>query len=129
MNLEALTARAMEIHGCFATTATRQERPVWSRQDVMQGFVVDVGALMKLTMAKERLRHVDHLDAKLAHELADCLWSVLVLARLHGVDLEQAFVKTMNDIERSLRPDSTPGTAPADPAAARDKSSPPLPES
>ncbi|MGC4072022.1 MAG: MazG nucleotide pyrophosphohydrolase domain-containing protein [Nibricoccus sp.] len=43
------------------------------------------------------------LDARLAHELADCLWSVLVLADAHGINLENAFHDTMNSLETKLR--------------------------
>ena len=68
----------------------------------MQGFVVDVGDLMKLVMAKNGARPVEDLERKLAHELSDCLWSVLVLARLYDVDLEKAFLATMTDIEVKL---------------------------
>lgn len=68
----------------------------------MQGFVVDVGDLMKLVMAKAGARPVDDVQAKLAHELSDCLWSVLVLAKAYDVDLEKEFVKTMDEIEAKL---------------------------
>jgi NTP pyrophosphatase (non-canonical NTP hydrolase) len=39
---------------------------------------------------------------KLAHELADCLWSVLVLADAYGIALERAFFETMDDLEQHL---------------------------
>lgn len=68
----------------------------------MQGFVGDVGDLMKLVMAKSGIRTIADTEHKLPHELADCLWSVLVLARLYDVDLEKAFLTTMDDLERRL---------------------------
>lgn len=68
----------------------------------MQGFVGDVGDLMKLVMAKSGVRRVDDIDKKLAHELADCLWSVLVLSQLYGVNLETAFLQTMDELEQAL---------------------------
>jgi NTP pyrophosphatase (non-canonical NTP hydrolase) len=40
--------------------------------------------------------------SKLGHELADCLWSVLVLSDLYGIDLEEAFLHTMDDLERQI---------------------------
>jgi NTP pyrophosphatase (non-canonical NTP hydrolase) len=43
------------------------------------------------------------VDRKLAHELSDCLWSVLVLARAYGVDLEKEFLGTMNELEEKMR--------------------------
>lgn len=45
----------------------------WTRDQIVSGFVGDVGDLVKLTMAKDGLRQKDNLDEKLEHELADCL--------------------------------------------------------
>ena len=102
MNLNQLTERAMEIHAAFASAARRNGRREWLREDIMQGFVGDVGDLMKLSMAKSGTRDIADVDRKLAHELADCLWSVLVLAKLHGVALEEAFERTMKELEQEL---------------------------
>lgn len=110
MELAQLTERAMEVHANFASAAQAKNRAPWSREQVMQGFVGDVGDLMKLVMAKSGVRHADDIDARLAHELADCLWSILTLARLYDVDLEQAFLFTMNGIKEKLAA-QTPGQA------------------
>ncbi len=103
MELSQLSDRAMQIHAAFAARATYDSRRPWTREDVMAGFVGDVGDLMKLTMAKAGVRPGDDLDRRLAHELSDCLWSVLVLARLHGVDLEKEFPQTMDGLEKKLQ--------------------------
>lgn len=102
MELQALSAEAMQLRQHFAAAAERAGRREWSREEVMQGFVVDVGDLTKLVMARAGLRTVDGLDEKLAHELADCLWSVLVLSRLYDVDLEKAFCTMVEDATRKL---------------------------
>ena len=94
--------RAMQVNQGFAEAARTKNTRVWSREDVMQGFVGDVGDLMKLVMAKNGVRHADNVDQKLAHELSDCLWSVLVLAKLYDVDLEKEFFATMSGIEAKL---------------------------
>jgi NTP pyrophosphatase (non-canonical NTP hydrolase) len=104
MTLDQLTARAMEIRERFAARELARGGRAWTREELMEGFVVDVGDLMKLVMAKNGARPVDDVDRKLAHELSDCLWSVLVLARTYGIDLETEFLKTMTDLERSLTP-------------------------
>ena len=100
MELAQLSDRAMQIRECFAALEQRRAGRAWTREEIMQGFVVDVGDLMKLVMAKAGTRIVDDIDRKLAHELSDCLWSVLVLARLYGIDLEKEFLKTMDELER-----------------------------
>ena len=50
-------------------------------------------------MAKQDLRAATDIDNKLAHELADCLWSVMVIAGELKIDLEQAFVETMTELK------------------------------
>lgn len=45
----------------------------WNEQQLMTGFVGDVGDLSKIIMAKHDLRDMENVDQKLAHELSDCL--------------------------------------------------------
>ena len=102
MELAQLTARALEVQRRFNETAVARGGRPWTREEVMQGFVGDVGDLMKLVMAKSGARPAADLDRQLAHELADCLWSVLVLAEHYGVDLAKEFPATMAGIEAKL---------------------------
>lgn len=74
----------------------------WNEQNLMSGFVGDVGDLSKIIMAKHGLRAMDDVDAKLAHELSDCLWSVLVLADKYKIDLATEFNKTMDELEKRI---------------------------
>jgi NTP pyrophosphatase (non-canonical NTP hydrolase) len=107
MELSSLSDRAMQIHAAFAARARRTGHRPWTREEVMQGFVGDVGDLMKLVMAKAGARPIPDTDRKLAHELSDCLWSVLVLAQLYQVDLEKEYRRTMDELEQKLQtPDS-----------------------
>jgi NTP pyrophosphatase (non-canonical NTP hydrolase) len=79
------------------------ERAVGGKQwDVLNratGFAGDVGELLQLVMAKQGLRRSPKAtDDALAHELSDCLWSIMVIADELGIDLEQAFVKKMEEL-------------------------------
>ncbi len=102
MELAQLTERALQVRRRFNDTATARGSRPWTREELMQGFVGDVGDLMQLVMAKAGARPGVDVDKKLAHELSDCLWSVLVLAQEYGVDLEQEFPATMDSIEAKL---------------------------
>ena len=102
MTLHQLSTRARRVRTLYAQLETRRRGRAWTRAELAQGFVGDVGDLMKLVMAKEGLRPVKNVDAALAHELADCLWSVLVLAEAYDVDLASAFDRTMTGLERKL---------------------------
>lgn len=104
MSLSALATRARRVRELYAALETRRGGRPWTRAELAQGFVGDVGDLMKLLMAKDGRRTAKNLDAALAHELADCLWSVLVLADASGVDLEAAFLRTMDELEQRLKP-------------------------
>ena len=53
-------------------------------------------------MARQGLRHIPEAEQKLGHESADCLWSILVLAHMYEVDLEQVFLKTMDELEQHI---------------------------
>lgn len=48
---------------------------------------------------------MDDVDAKLAHELSDCLWSVLVLASKYNIDLSTEFMKTMDELDKKIDAD------------------------
>jgi len=74
----------------------------WSRSDIVMGFVGDVGALAKLTMAADGLRKTPDHQKKLGHELADCLWSLLVIADEYQVNLEDEFNLLCDHLMRSL---------------------------
>lgn len=52
-------------------------------------------------MAAEGAREAAGGPAALGRELADCLWAVLVLARLHEVDLAAEFRRMTDDLERT----------------------------
>lgn len=102
MTLAALTDQAILLRQRFAEAAERKGQRGWTREEVMQGFVGDVGDLMKLTMARAGIREIPGAEQKLGHELADCLWSVLVLAKLYEVDLEKEFAQMVSDISTKL---------------------------
>ena len=68
----------------------------------MLGFVGDVGDLAKLVMAQEGAREIAGGRAALEHELADCLWSVLILAHCYDVNLAEVFDRTMDDLGETI---------------------------
>ena len=100
LSLAQLTTRARRIRQLYAAQARRDGRMPWGPAELAQGFVGDVGDPMKLTMAKSGLRPAKDLDVALAHELADCLWSILLLADAYNVKLEPAFLRAMQQLEQ-----------------------------
>jgi NTP pyrophosphatase (non-canonical NTP hydrolase) len=99
MDLQALSRRALEIRRQYAEQERAAYGRPWTTEEIALGFVGDVGDLAKLVVACAGMRALPDARAKLAHELADCLWSILVLADVHGIDLEQEFLRTMQELE------------------------------
>lgn len=102
MEFKDLQKKALELREKYAQFEKKTYGKEWTREQLMQGFVVDLGEFMELVMAKEGIRSVEDVDAKLKHELADCLWSLFVLADKFGVDLEEAFLQTNAQLEQKL---------------------------
>ncbi|HYG83847.1 MAG TPA: MazG nucleotide pyrophosphohydrolase domain-containing protein [Verrucomicrobiae bacterium] len=103
MTTEQLMARAIDIRKRYDELNASKYGDAWNGHQLALGFVGDVGDLAKIIMAKDGLRDIDgDVDEKLAHELADCLWSVLVLAHRYGVDIEKEFLNTMDHLEQRI---------------------------
>lgn len=99
---DELQRRGLEIADLYDKLNLAQRGRTWTREETMLGFVGDVGQLAKLVMGAEGARSdVAGRDA-LEHELADCLWSVLVLADRYEVDLAAVFGRTMDELEARL---------------------------
>ncbi len=74
----------------------------WSLEELTLGLVGDVGDLAKLVQGVRGIEA--DVGEALAHELSDVLWSVVVIAERCGIDLEESFVRTMDELDRTLDP-------------------------
>jgi NTP pyrophosphatase (non-canonical NTP hydrolase) len=101
MTFEEILKRAVEVRSKY-DELNASRGVTWNEQNLMSGFVGDVGDLSKIIMAKHGLRGMDDIDAKLAHELSDCLWSVLVLADKYKIDLAKEFQLTMDSLDKRI---------------------------
>ena len=109
MEFKELVQRALSIRKLYRKYEEQSYGTSWTNEELALGLVGDVGDLVKLVMAQNGHRNIPEAESKLAHELADCLWSVIVLAEGHGVDLEKAFLKTMDDLENYIQKDTVIG--------------------
>ncbi len=102
MEFQAIINRAMSIREQYEKKEKSLYGSSWTSEEVALGFVGDVGDLAKLVIAENGKRNIPNSKEKLEHELSDCLWSIIVLANKHNVDLEKSFIKTMNEIEMRM---------------------------
>jgi NTP pyrophosphatase (non-canonical NTP hydrolase) len=93
------TARALAIADAYDRLNIAQRGRTWTTEELTLGFVGDVGDLAKLVMADAGTRDIPGHREQLGHELADCLWAVLVIAARSGVDLAAEFDTCMDLLE------------------------------
>jgi NTP pyrophosphatase (non-canonical NTP hydrolase) len=99
MELNDLIKKAVEVREKYAELEMKKYGKKRTNGQIAQGFMGDIGDLVKLVMAKGGIREIESVDEKLKHELADCLYSVFVLANNYGVDLENEFLETMEKLK------------------------------
>src|SRR5688572_19934937 len=102
MDFQSIIDRALAIRKLYEEKETQLYGSPWTREEIALGFVGDVGDLAKLVIAENGKRDIENSPEKLGHEMADCLWSLIVLAKMHNIDLEQSFLDTMDGLENHL---------------------------
>jgi len=103
MDFENLRKRALEIREQYNQFNKSQGHTQWGLAEYSQGMVGDIGDFSKLVMAKNGYRNKDNIDEGLKHELADIFWSLIVIADELNIDLGQALLDTMDDLEKRIR--------------------------
>jgi NTP pyrophosphatase (non-canonical NTP hydrolase) len=102
MKLSDLEESALQLNELYEQLEVKRYGRVWTTQELALGFVGDVGDLAKLIQANAGVRDIDDCKAKLGHELSDCLWSIIVLAKKCDIDLEAEFVKNTRELAEYL---------------------------
>jgi NTP pyrophosphatase (non-canonical NTP hydrolase) len=102
MEFQELVERAIQVRRKYEEKETELYGASWTSEEIALGFVGDVGDLTKLILAENGKRNIPDARQKLEHELADCLWSIMVLSKLHDIDLEKSFLNTMAELEGYL---------------------------
>ncbi len=98
MDLKELLKEAKKVKSAYSKLNKKTGKKEWGVAQYAQGFVGDIGDLSKLIMVKEGFRIGENVDEKLAHELSDCLWSILIIADELDVNLEKEYLKTMKSL-------------------------------
>jgi NTP pyrophosphatase (non-canonical NTP hydrolase) len=96
-DIKVLEQRAMEIRRKYDQLEKDRNRQPWDAVKLTRGFKKDVSELMTIV-------EQDIIDRKkLNHELADCLYSVLVIARKLDIDVERTFWTRMGEFEQRFK--------------------------
>jgi len=92
--------RALKIFTYYAESDKKRLGHEWPRGEYIKALFGDIGALAKLTMAKDGLRDIEDVDIKLSREFADVLSCLIYLAHKYNIDLEKAFYEGMDELEK-----------------------------
>lgn len=98
MHFSDLEKSALQLNELYEQLEIKRYGRIWTTGELALGFMGDVGDLAKLIQADAGVRTIDGYKEKLGHELSDCLWSILVLAKKCGVDLEAEFIRNTREI-------------------------------
>ena len=119
MDLQEAVTEAVAVRAAFREFEQREYGREWSLSDLVAGLATDVGDLARLVAAKQGIRRApEDLDAALAHEVADCLWAIFVIADAVGVDVPTAYENGMSGL-RGWLADERQAADPASPVASR----------
>jgi NTP pyrophosphatase (non-canonical NTP hydrolase) len=102
MEFQKLINRAIDLRRQYELKEKQLYGSPLTSEDIAQGFLGDVNNLVKLIMAEHGKREIANSKEKLESQLAHCLWSVIVLAQMHNLDLEQSFMEAMDRLENHL---------------------------
>ncbi|MDE0547682.1 MazG nucleotide pyrophosphohydrolase domain-containing protein [Microbacterium sp. C7(2022)] len=102
MEFQAMQQMARRVAALYGERDVEHFGRAWTAEELVLGLVGDVGDLAKLAQGKAGGRPRSDLDAALEHELADCLWSLIAIADAFDLDLEKAFVTTMDELSGRL---------------------------
>jgi NTP pyrophosphatase (non-canonical NTP hydrolase) len=102
MEFQKITHRALDLRRQYELKETDLYGSPSTSVEIAQGFAGDVNNLVKLVMAEHGQREIANSKEKLDAQLAHCLWSVVVLAQMHNVNLENSFMEAMDRLENHL---------------------------
>jgi NTP pyrophosphatase (non-canonical NTP hydrolase) len=108
VELHDLIEQALSVRAQYALFEQTRYGRSWENDEIALGFVGDVGDLAKLVIAQNGVRDIPDAREKLAHELSDCLWSIIVLAHNYGLDLETVFMENMDALSQQIEAKQKP---------------------
>jgi NTP pyrophosphatase (non-canonical NTP hydrolase) len=102
MEFQKIIHRALDLRRQYELKETDLYGSPATSVEISQGFAGDVNNLVKLVMAEHGQREIANSKEKLEAQLAHCLWSVVILAQMHNVNLENSFMEAMDRLENHL---------------------------
>jgi NTP pyrophosphatase (non-canonical NTP hydrolase) len=104
LTFNEVVERVIEIRNLFEKFEKKSIGKIWGKEEIMLGLVTDVGDLARLVLSKEGFRATTKdLDKALRHEMADCLWAIIILSVKYDIDLCGSLIEMSDDIKVKLK--------------------------
>lgn len=101
--LAAAREQALAVRSLYEVLEERFNGRTWSLHELMIGFSHDVGYVGRLLLAHDGTWGIDgDPRAELEHKLAESMWWTFVLADRLGIDIDDAYARTMDRIRTGL---------------------------
>ena len=99
MTFEYAAGGARRTRELYRRLEQRRYGREWDVRDLFIGFQGDVGDLAQLLGAQQGVRPgPEDLHAAIGHEIADCMWSLFVIADELGLDVESSFAALLDEL-------------------------------
>jgi NTP pyrophosphatase (non-canonical NTP hydrolase) len=102
MEFDKLTNRAMALRRQYENKEKELYGEPFTGEAIAQGFAGDANNIVKLVQAAQGKRDIANSREQLAALLSHSLWSVIILSKMNGIDLEQSYFEAMDRLETHL---------------------------
>lgn len=103
MNLQEIIEKSLESRALYEIYEKEHFGRIRTPEEIYTTLVSDVGDLGRLVLAREQMGDIDNLDQKLKHELAECLINICVFSKKYNINLEEAFLLEIKEIEKKVK--------------------------
>ncbi|MCP2265515.1 hypothetical protein ACFQHV_01260 [Promicromonospora thailandica] len=102
-SLDTAREQALAVRSLYEVLEERFNGKTWSLHELMIGFSNDVGYVGRLLLAHDGTWDIEgDPHAELEHKLAESMWWTFVLADRLGIDIDEAYARTMDRIRTGL---------------------------
>lgn len=100
LNLKTL---AFQIKKEYKDYNSRENQKTRTLEEYLLGLNWDIGTLNKLVTWKLGYRSIENVDEAIKHELADCLWALIIISDELWLDLFESSESSFGSILKQIK--------------------------
>jgi NTP pyrophosphatase (non-canonical NTP hydrolase) len=102
MEFQSLVHRAMALRKQYENKERELYGSPSTEEQIAEGFASDAKNLVKFMQAEQGKRDIAYSTEKIESQLAHCLWSIITLSQMRGINLERAFMEALDRLETHM---------------------------